>query len=312
MENQLICIVGPTASGKTALSVALAQQRGTEIISADSMQIYRRMDVGTAKPTTEERGGVVHHLLDVCDPGTDFSVARYVEMADHCAQDILSRGKTPIVVGGTGLYLDALIDCNTFSGEETDPKLRQELNQFAETHGNAALHARLQAVDPVAAARLHPNNRKRVVRALEVYLQTGSTLDELNARNRRRAPKYRAVKLGVCPRERETLYRRIDQRVDQMLSQGLLDEIGALLNDGVLTGTAAQAIGYKEYFPYFAGQATLESCTELLKQHSRNYAKRQLTWLRRDGSIHWIFYDGQTPFDEVIRRSTEILTEEGV
>ncbi len=312
MENQLICIVGPTASGKTALSVALAQQRGTEIISADSMQIYRRMDVGTAKPTTEERGGVVHHLLDVCDPGTDFSVARYVEMADHCAQDILSRGKTPIVVGGTGLYLDALIDCNTFSGEETDPKLRQELNQFAETHGNAALHARLQAVDPVAAARLHPNNRKRVVRALEVYLQTGSTLDELNARNRRRAPKYRAVKLGVCPRERETLYRRIDQRVDQMLSQGLLDEIGALLNDGVLTGTAAQAIGYKEYFPYFAGQATLESCTELLKQHSRNYAKRQLTWLRRDGSIHWISYDGQTPFDEVIRRSTEILTEEGV
>lgn len=312
LQNQLICIVGPTASGKTALSVALAKMRGTEIISSDSMQIYKRMNIGTAKPSLDEQNGVVHHMFDVCEPDEEFSVARYVELADHCAQNILSRGMIPIVVGGTGLYLDALIECNTFSGDEADPALREKLNRLAAEQGNQAVHAELEKVDPVSAARLHPNNLKRVIRALEVYYQTGMTIDTLNAKNRRTEPKYRAVKIGVCPSTREALYERINARVDVMLREGLLSEIERLLSEDKLSGTAAQAIGYKEYLPYFRGEASLEECTELLKQHSRNYAKRQLTWLRRDQTVQWITYDSGSQFDEVVRRSTEILSDMGL
>lgn len=312
LQNQLICIVGPTASGKTALSVALAKMRGTEIISSDSMQIYKRMNIGTAKPSLDERNGVVHHMFDVCEPDEEFSVARYVELADHCAQNILSRGMIPIVVGGTGLYLDALIECNTFSGDEADPALREKLNRLAAEQGNQAVHAELEKVDPVSAARLHPNNLKRVIRALEVYYQTGMTIDTLNAKNRRAEPKYRAVKIGVCPSTREALYERINARVDVMLREGLLSEIERLLSEDKLSGTAAQAIGYKEYLPYFRGEASLKECTELLKQHSRNYAKRQLTWLRRDQTVQWITYDSGSQFDEVVRRSTEILSDMGL
>ncbi|MDR3766798.1 MAG: tRNA (adenosine(37)-N6)-dimethylallyltransferase MiaA, partial [Butyricicoccus sp.] len=246
------------------------------------------------------------------DPGEDFSVARYVECADQCAQHILQQGKIPIVVGGTGLYLDALIAGNDFSGDEADTALRNELEQFAEQYGNQALHERLQAIDPVRAQQLHPNNRKRVIRAIEVYQQTGMTLDEFNQKNQRPAPKYRAVKIGVCPQEREVLYERINARVDQMLEQGLLDEVRKLLASGHFTGTAAQAIGYKEYIPFLEGSASLEECTQLLKQHSRNYAKRQMTWLKRDSKIHWIYYETGIGLDEVVRRSTEILASEGL
>ena len=312
LQNRLICIVGPTASGKTALSVALAKFYKTEIISSDSMQIYTGMDIGTAKPTLSERGGIVHHMFDICDPGDEFSVARYVALADSCAQDILSRGMVPIVVGGTGLYLDALIACNTFSGDEADPALREKLNRLAAEQGNQVVHEMLKKVDPVSAARLHPNNLKRVVRALEVYYQTGMTIDALNQKNRRAAPKYQAVKLGVCPSTREALYERINTRVDVMLREGLLSEIEHLLKNGKLSGTAVQAIGYKEYIPYFQGMSSLENCTEQLKQHSRNYAKRQLTWVRRDPTLQWITYDSKTQFDEVFRRSTEILSSMGL
>lgn len=312
LQNRLICIVGPTASGKTALSVALAKFYKTEIISSDSMQIYTGMDIGTAKPTLSERGGIVHHMFDICDPGDEFSVARYVALADSCAQDILSRGMVPIVVGGTGLYLDALIACNTFSGDEADPALREKLNRLAAEQGNQVVHEMLKKVDPVSAARLHPNNLKRVVRALEVYYQTGLTIDALNQKNRRAAPKYQAVKLGVCPSTREALYERINMRVDMMLREGLLSEIEHLLKNGKLSGTAVQAIGYKEYIPYFQGMSSLENCTEQLKQHSRNYAKRQLTWLRRDPTVQWITYDSNSQFDEVVRRSTEILSSMGL
>ncbi len=312
LQNRLICIVGPTASGKTALSVALAKFYKTEIISSDSMQIYTGMDIGTAKPTLSERGGIVHHMFDICDPGDEFSVARYVALADSCAQDILSRGMVPIVVGGTGLYLDALIACNTFSGDEADPALREKLNRLAAEQGNQVVHEMLKKVDPVSAARLHPNNLKRVVRALEVYYQTGMTIDALNQKNRRAAPKYQAVKLGVCPSTREALYERINTRVDVMLREGLLSEIEHLLKNGKLSGTAVQAIGYKEYIPYFQGMSSLENCTEQLKQHSRNYAKRQLTWLRRDPTVQWITYDSNSQFDEVVRRSTEILSSMGL
>ncbi len=312
MKQTLICIAGPTASGKTALSVALAQQLHTEIISADSMQLYRGMDIGTAKPDVRERGGVVHHMFDVAEAGESFSVARYQQLADACAQDILARGMVPIVCGGTGLYMDALIDGSTFSGDETNTQIREKYQQMAEEQGVHAVHECLRAVDPEAAERIHENNLKRVIRALEVFEQTGITLDELNRRNKRREPKYEAVMIGLCPSTRELLYERINRRVDVMLEQGLLEETRSLLEQGKITGTAAQAIGYKELLPYFAGEATLEACVETLKQASRNYAKRQLTWLKRNPNIEWLNYDSSEEFEELVRRSTKIIRSHGV
>lgn len=312
MENRLICICGPTASGKTALSVALAKQLHTEIISADSMQIYRGMDIGTAKPTAEERQGVPHHLLDVCAPGEAFSVARYVELADTAAQDILSRGMVPVVAGGTGLYMDALIECSTFSGDETDLSVREKYQRMAAEQGNEAVHACLAKVDPEGAERLHPNNLKRVIRALEVYEQTGMTIEAFNRLHKRPAPKYAALKIGVCPSERQTLYDRIDRRVDQMLADGLLEETKHLLDRGALTGTAAQAIGYKELLGYLQGEAPLEDCVALLKQRSRNYAKRQLTWLKRDDNIRWIYYNNGERLPAILQEATNYLQNHGV
>ena len=312
MENRLICICGPTASGKTALSVALAKQLHTEIISADSMQIYRGMDIGTAKPTAAERQGVPHHLLDVCAPGEPFSVARYVELADAAAQDVLSRGMIPVVAGGTGLYMDALIECSTFSGDETDLSVREKYQCMAAEQGNEAVHACLAKVDPEGADRLHPNNLKRVIRALEVYEQTGMTIDAFNRLHKRPAPKYAALKIGVCPAERQTLYDRIDRRVDQMLADGLLEETKRLLDSGALAGTAAQAIGYKELLGYLQGDALLADCVALLKQRSRNYAKRQLTWLKRDDNIHWIYYNNGEELPAILQEATEYLQKHGV
>ena len=312
MENRLICICGPTASGKTALSVALAKQLHTEIISADSMQIYRGMNIGTAKPTAAERQGVPHHLLDVCAPGEPFSVARYVELADAAAQDVLSRGMVPIVAGGTGLYMDALIECSTFSGDETDLSVREKYQRMAAEQGNEAVHACLAKVDPEGAERLHPNNLKRVIRALEVYEQTGMTIDAFNRLHKRPAPKYAALKIGICPAERQTLYDRIDLRVDQMLADGLLEETKRLLDSGALAGTAAQAIGYKELLGYLQGDAPLADCVALLKQRSRNYAKRQLTWLKRDDNIHWIYYNNGEELPAILQEATEYLQKHGV
>lgn len=312
MQNQLICITGPTASGKTALSVALAKKRDTEIISSDSMQIYRGMDIGTAKPTVAEQSAVPHHMIDIAEPGEPFSVARYVEMADQCAQELLAQGKIPIVVGGTGLYLDALIAGSAFPGDETDRSVRQKYEAMAQAQGNEAVHARLAQVDPAAAERLHPNNLKRVIRALEVFEQTGMTLDQFNQQNKRPEPKYHAVKIGLCPSQREVLYERINRRVDQMLAEGLLAEAEWLFREGKLCGTAAQAIGYKELSDYFSGQGTLEDCIELLKRRTRNYAKRQLTWIKRDPTVHWITYDTAADFEQVLQRSTDYLAEQGI
>lgn len=312
LQNRLICITGPTASGKTVLSIVLARQKQTEIISADSMQIYRYMDIGTAKPTITERAGITHYMLDICQPNESFSVARYVELADQYAQRILAQGKVPIVVGGTGLYLDALIECSKYSGYEVDLSFRQSMQDLANKSGNEAVHALLCQVDPVSADKLHPNNLKRVIRALEVYHQTGMTLNELNLRNKRITPKYQAVKIGLCPSNREILYNRINLRVDRMMENGLLNEVRQLYNSGLLVGTAAQAIGYKEFLPYFQGQRSLEQCVLFLKQQSRNYAKRQLTWLKRDSSIHWINYDKESDFNQVICCSTKYLQSCGV
>ncbi|MDY4443138.1 MAG: tRNA (adenosine(37)-N6)-dimethylallyltransferase MiaA [Butyricicoccus sp.] len=312
MKQKLICIAGPTASGKTALSIALAKLLDTEIISSDSMQLYRGMDIGTAKPDMAERDGVVHHMFDVAEAGETFSVARYQQMADACAQEILSRGRIPIVCGGTGLYLDALIDGSTFSGDETNLEAREKYNAIAREQGAHALHEMLRKVDPESAERIHENNVKRVVRALEVYEQTGMTIGEMNARNKRPEPKYDAILFALCPTERQTLYDRIDRRVDQMVELGLLEEARRLLEQGRLIGTAGQAIGYKELVPYLQGQATLSDCLDTLKRASRNYAKRQLTWLRRDGRVNWIYYNSAEEFPAILQQVTEILTARGV
>ena len=312
MKQKLICIAGPTASGKTALSIALAKLLDTEIISSDSMQLYRGMDIGTAKPDMAERDGVVHHMFDVAEAGETFSVARYQQMADACAQEILSRGRIPSVCGGTGLYLDALIDGSTFSGDETNLEAREKYNAIAREQGAHALHEMLRKVDPESAERIHENNVKRVVRALEVYEQTGMTIGEMNARNKRPEPKYDAILFALCPTERQTLYDRIDRRVDQMVELGLLEEARRLLEQGRLIGTAGQAIGYKELVPYLQGQATLSDCLDTLKRASRNYAKRQLTWLRRDGRVNWIYYNSAEEFPAILQQVTEILTARGV
>lgn len=312
MDNQLICITGPTASGKTALSIALAQRLHTEVICSDSMQIYRYMNIGTAKPTAQEQATVAHHMVDIVEPNEPFSVARYVEMADLCAQSIIQKDKIPLVVGGTGLYLNALIEGNTFPGDERDTEVRERYMHMAETQGKEAVHACLRQVDPIAAERLHPNNIKRVIRALEVFEQTGMTLDAFNQKNKRSTPKYRAIKIGLCPSNREVLYQRIDQRVDQMIAQGLLDEVKYLIQANMLTGTAAQAIGYKELIDYFAGVCSLTESIDLIKRRSRNYAKRQLTWFRRDPALHWIYYDNACDFEQILQRSTDYLVAQGI
>lgn len=312
MKPKLICIAGPTASGKTALSIALARKLDTEIISSDSMQLYRGMDIGTAKPDKAERAGIVHHMFDVAEAGETFSVARYQQMADACAQSILSRGRIPIVCGGTGLYLDALIDGSTFSGDETDLAAREKYNAIAREQGAHALHELLRTVDPESAERIHENNVKRVVRALEVYEQTGMTIGELNRRNKRPEPKYDAILFALCPSERQTLYDRIDRRVDRMAEMGLVEEVRRLWESGRLTGTAAQAIGYKELVPFLRGEASLSDCLDTLKRASRNYAKRQLTWLRRDSRVNWLYYNSPDEFSEILRQATEILAAWGV
>ena len=235
-----------------------------------------------------------------------------MELADAAAQDILSRGMIPVVIGGTGLYMDALIECSTFSGDETDLSVRGKYESMAREQGNEAVHRCLAAVDPESAERLHPNNLKRVIRALEVYEQTGMTIGEMNRLHKRPEPKYRAIKIGLCPEERQTLYDRIDRRVDIMVRDGLIEETRSLWERGLLTGTAAQAIAYKEFLGYLEGRETLEDCIELLKRRSRNYAKRQLTWLKRDDSIHWIYYNKSEEFADVLQHSTEYLQKHGV
>ena len=274
--DRIVVIVGPTASGKTALSVALAKKLRGEVISADSMQIYRGMDVGTAKVTPEEMDGIPHHMIDVADPAESFSAARFVEMADPILRDILSRGKTAVIAGGTGLYVDALIQGRAFA-------------PCPATGKREALLDRLRQVDPDSAARLHLSDRKRILRALEVYEETGRTITAHNLETQKVPPRYDPVWLGLSFADRAALYRRIDRRVDLMLEHGLLEEIRGLLDRGVpRTATALQAIGYKEFLPVLEGKRTPEEAAEEVKRGSRRYAKRQLTWFRRNEKIHWI------------------------
>ena len=298
--DRIICVVGPTASGKTKLAVQLAKAYDGEVVSCDSMQIYKHMDIGTAKPTPEEMEGVPHHMIDCVEPGEDFSVGKYVQLADGCVQDILSRGKTAVIAGGTGLYVDSLIAGRTFAPVPQTGK-REALEAQLRQEGGEVMLRKLRAVDPDAAARLHPADEKRIIRALEVYAETGRTITQHNLDTQQIPPRYRPVWIGLDYLDRAVLYRRIDLRVDLMLQAGLLDEIRALLARGVSPRTTAmQAIGYKEFFGYLNGTCTLDEAAALCKQRSRNYAKRQLTWFRRNPDIHWLRLTGAEDFSEVL------------
>lgn len=297
---RVVAIGGPTATGKTALSVALAKQFDGEVISADSMQIYRGLDVGTAKVTPQECCGVPHHLVDILDPETPFSVADFVSAADGCIHNITAAGRLPLVVGGTGLYITSLLNGMGFAPEKGNPAVRQKLEQRAEAEGKEVLYRELQAVDPEYAATVHPNNLPRVIRALELYQNTGRRMSEQRRQARRGEPPYRSVCLCLGYQDRTLLYRRIDERVDRMLAAGILEEARLVYDHRNSYRTAAQAIGYKEFFPYFEGEQSLDACLDRLKQASRNYAKRQLTWFRHQQDSVWLYVDepGAEPLEK--------------
>ncbi len=312
-QPKILAVVGPTASGKSALAIELAKRMGGEIVSCDSMQIYRDMNIGTAKPTSKEQAQVPHHLLDVADACESFSSAQYVTLASACIEEILSRGKLPILCGGTGLYLDALLR-GGFEEDSPSPALRAELLQFAAAHGNHALHERLRAVDAESADTIHENNVKRVVRALEIFESTGIPKSEWDRRSKEQPSPYRATVLGLRYEDRSILYNRIDQRVEQMLAEGLIEEARALMARGVfeVNSTAAAAIGYKEFFPYLRGEASLEACTEQLKTATRRYAKRQLTWFGAKDYVTWLnMTEGGTlrPIEEILARAQAIFEQ---
>ncbi|WP_294536409.1 tRNA (adenosine(37)-N6)-dimethylallyltransferase MiaA [uncultured Pseudoflavonifractor sp.] len=308
---KLLVICGPTASGKTALAVALAKRTGGEVVSADSMQIYRRMDIGTAKPTAEEMDGVPHHMLDVADPGEDYSVARYVEEAAACVEDILARGKLPIVAGGTGMYIDNLLAGRTFAA--FTGKWRQILQDRAAKEGIAALYRELEQVDPQRAARLHLADEKRIIRALEVWHETGETITEHDRRTAALPPRYEAARIGLTFADRADMWARIDRRVDQMMAAGLVEEVEGLLASGVPERcTAMQAIGYKEMAAALREGRPAAEAAEEIKLRSRQYAKRQLTWFRREPSVKWITWEKIPDFSMALQNSTAYLEETGL
>ncbi|MBR2717520.1 MAG: tRNA (adenosine(37)-N6)-dimethylallyltransferase MiaA [Oscillospiraceae bacterium] len=297
----LLVITGPTATGKTALGVEAALAFGGEVVSADSMQVYRGMDIGTAKATEAERRGVRHHMLDVADPRENYSAAKYAVRAAACVEDIRRRGKLPIVVGGTGLYIEGLLRGTEYAAAPEDPALRQELEAEYDRLGGEAFRERLRRVDPERAELLPPGDKKRLVRALEVYILTGETITAHDERSRSAPPRYSALTIGLDFRERETLYERIDRRAALMFERGLVEEVRALLEAGVpRDGTALQAIGYRETAEYLDGRCSLREAVETVQRKSRQYAKRQLTWLRRDGSVRWIRWEKE-PDTEIIR-----------
>lgn len=305
--NPIICIVGPTASGKTALAVELAKELNGEVVSCDSMQVYKRMDIGTAKPTMEEMQGIPHHMIDVAEPDEDFSVSRYCCMATPIVDDIVARGKTAIIAGGTGLYMDSLIRGNAFAPFPSTG-VRERLEAQADSEGMEAMLSRLSSIDPEAAARLHLSDRKRIIRALEVYLETGQTITEHNRRTQLIPPKYSPLWLGLDFDDRAELYRRIDARVDFMLDMGLIAEIQGLLASGIPPKcTAMQAIGYKEFVSALHGEETIAQAAEAVKKSSRHYAKRQLTWFRRNPKLHWLKRQAGQKNEEILSIARQII-----
>lgn len=305
--NPIICLAGPTASGKTALAVELAKEFDGEVVSCDSMQVYRRMDIGTAKPTKEEMQGIPHHMIDVASPEEDYSVSRYCAQAAPIVEDIVARGKTAIIAGGTGLYMDSLIRGNDFAPFPSTG-VRQRLEAQADAEGLEAMADWLRSVDPEAAERIH--DRKRLLRALEVYLETGETITEHNRRTQAILPRFTPVWLGLDFEDRQQLYDRIDLRVTKMLEMGLLEEIRELLASGVPEkATAMQAIGYKEFVDALASRETLEAAADQVRQSSRRYAKRQLTWFRRNKAMHWLIREKQTTGEDIFRSARQVLRE---
>lgn len=304
----LVCVVGPTASGKTKLSVQIAKQINGEVISADSMQIYQYMDIGTAKPTQEEMCGIPHHCIGFLKPDSTFSVADYVKLAHTIIGEIHGRGKLPVVAGGTGLYVSSLCDNIAFTPTPSSEAVREELKQLVCVHGNKYLWQQLNAIDPALAANLHPNNLGRVIRGIEIYRLTGITMSEHQRLSRMQESPYALHMLGLAYRDRELLYSRINQRVDQMLSAGLLDEVQALHQRGY-SKTSVQAIGYKEFFDYLDGSASLADATEHVKQETRRYAKRQLTWFRRDKRIQWLYVDDYSGCDALTAQAVQMIME---
>lgn len=311
MQNTVVCVVGPTASGKTRLGVALAHELDGEVVSADSMQIYRRMDIGTAKPTEAEMEGIPHHMIDVAEPEENWSAARYVEAATQCVEDIFRRGKRPIIVGGTGLYIDSLVSGRGFAVQSTG--WRQKLQAQAAAEGIEPLREALKQVDLAAYERIQPADEKRIIRALEVWYETGKTITQHNLETQQQPPRYQAVTIGLNFQERPQLWRRIDRRVDEMMAAGLAEEVRALLDSGVpVRCTAMQAIGYKEMAAALRGGGDVCAAAEEIKLRSRQYAKRQLTWFRRTEGAKWLFWGPEPDFEAACRTSTKYLEEFGL
>ena len=303
-----VCIVGPTASGKTEASIRVAERFDCEIVSADSMQVYRGMDIGTAKPTLEERRGIPHWMFDVCEPGENMSVVKYAEMARRCCDDIIMRGKLPLIVGGTGQYVNAVIRDENFAPDPKDSGLRREYEAYAEKNGNEALHRILLEKDPESAERIHANNVKRVVRALEIIALTGKTLGQVYAEQPAPREVYDALMVCLSPEPRELLYSRIDRRVDLMMEAGLLEEAEQLIRSG-LSSTSLQAIGYKELLPVISGDQDPDLAADEIRKRSRNYAKRQLTWFRGDRRIHMLTYRNAEEYDLCVDRICSMIKE---
>lgn len=300
MKKPLIVILGPTAVGKTNIAIKVAQKISGEIISADSMQIYRYMDIGTAKPTMEERKGIPHYLIDIICPDESFSVADFRQEAEQLINDIEKRGNFPMLVGGTGLYLSALTEQFFFPEIATDWELREGLRRQAEIHGTTYIHNKLQAIDPITAARLHPNDLRRVIRAIEIYQLTGLPLSVQPKKEKR--SNYQIINIGLI-RPRQEIYERINKRVEEMIGQGLVDEVHRLLDMGYNEDLVSmQGLGYRQIIPYLKNSCSLERSIELLKRDTRHFAKRQLTWFRRNESIQWIELNNY-------KRDSEVMTE---
>ena len=305
MKQPLIIIAGPTAVGKTALSVALAKRIGGEVISADSMQVYRGMDIGTAKVTEEETCGVPHHMIDVLDPKEPFNVMTFRSMVKDLIRDVSSRGRVPVLVGGTGFYIQSVLYDVQFEEDASSEELRRTLEREAALQGAERMHERLKALDPEAAEAIHPNNIKRVVRALEYSLSTGRKISDHNREQRQRSSPYQFL-FYVLTMDRAALYRRIDMRVDQMMEQGLLEEVKRLRDEGVTSDMVSmQGLGYRQIFDYLEGIATLEEAVERIKKETRHFAKRQLTWFRREPEARWIKVSEYGDRKQILEMMTE-------
>lgn len=302
----VIAVIGPTASGKTGLAVEIAKKFGGEVVSADSMQIYSELTVGTAKPTEKEMCGIPHHLVGFKSIDDEYSVANYVEDAKKAIADIFERGKIPVLCGGTGLYVDSLLSNTEFAEIKSSPEIREKLFDFAKKNGNEALFEKLKEIDPVSASKTHANNLSRVVRALEVFEITGKTMSEHQKDSHPLPSIYDVCYIGTTFADRDKLYARIEERIDEMLEEGVENEAKFLFEHGG-TCTAAQAIGYKEFYPYFRGEMSREDAISVLKKETRHYAKRQITWFKRNEKINWLFRDSFSDKTELYEAAFEII-----